>query len=432
MPNPDPIRLEPRALLRRLFAMAVDSALPENCLPPHLPRRPSGRLVVMGAGKAAAAMARVAEGHFGADLEGLVVTPYGHAVPCQRVEVLEAAHPVPDAAGVAAARRLLALAEGAGAGDTVLCLLSGGGSALLCLPPEGLGLADLQSVNRGLLACGASIAEINCVRRHLSAITGGRLAAACRPARVVNLLISDVPGDTPLDIASGPTVPDPTRCGEALDILGRYRIAAPAAVLDLLASGRGETVKPGDPRLAGVSSRMAATAMTALRAAEQEVLSQGLQARVLSDRIEGEARRVGAGMAALALQEQGAGKPPTVLLSGGETTVRVRGTGRGGRNSEFLLALAIALDGRPGIHALACDTDGVDGTDPIAGAIVTPDTLARARALGLDPSAMLERNDAHSFFEALGDSVVTGPTRTNVNDFRAILVTRDGLEMPEK
>ncbi|WP_242393644.1 glycerate kinase type-2 family protein [Anaeromyxobacter oryzisoli] len=416
---------EIRALLRSLLDAAIASAAPERCVPPHLPPTPRGRLVVVGAGKASAAMARAVEDHWEGPLEGLVVTRYGYAVPCRRVEIVEAAHPVPDAAGLEAARRILEKVSGLGPDDLVLGLISGGGSALLPSPAPGLTLEDEQRVSAALLRSGATISETNCVRRHLSAIKGGRLAAACHPARVLSLLVSDVPGDDPVDIASGPTVPDPTTCADALAVLERHRVATPDRVRALLESGAGETVKPGDPRLAGAEARLVATPQRALEAAAAEARAAGIPAHVLGDAIEGEARDVGAVLAAVARQVADRGqpfRPPCVLLSGGETTVTVRGHGRGGRNVEFLLALGLALRGHPAIHAIAADTDGVDGQEEIAGALLGPDTLERARALGLRPRERLDDNDAHGFFSALGDSVVTGPTRTNVNDFRAILI----------
>lgn len=416
---------EPRALLRRMFDAAVGAAQPALCVPAHLPEPPKGRLVVIGAGKASAAMARAVEDHWPGDLSGLVVTRYGYTVPCERIEIVEAAHPVPDAAGMEAARRIRALVQGLTPDDLVLCLISGGGSALLALPLDGLTLEDKQAVNRALLKSGATIAEMNCVRRHLSAVKGGRLAAACHPARVVTLLLSDVPGDDPMDIASGPTVADPTTCGDALAIVHRYGIDVPARVLAVLESGRGESVKPGDPRLAGCEARMIATPQMALEAAASVAAEAGYPVHILSDRIEGEARDVGKVLAGLALQVAERGQPftaPCILLSGGETTVTVRGQGRGGRNVEFLLSLGVALDGHPRIHALAGDTDGVDGLEEIAGAHLGPDSLARAWSRGINPKDRLADNDGHGFFEALGDSVVTGPTLTNVNDFRAILI----------
>ena len=421
--------MNPRELLQQLFAAAVEAAQPAHCIPPYLPAAPGGRLVVIGAGKASAAMTRAVEDHWPGELSGLVVTRYGYNVPCRRIEIVEAAHPVPDAAGLAAAARMLQTVAGLTADDLVLCLISGGGSALLPLPLPGLTLDDEQAVSRALLKSGATISEMNCVRRHLSAIKGGRLAAACHPARVLNLLISDVPGDNPIDIASGPTVADPTTCADALAIIRRHGIAMPPQVLDILQGGGGESVKPGDARLAGVETRLIATPQLALEAAAAVAREAGLPACILGDAIEGEARDVGKAFAGIALQVANRDQPfsrPCVLLSGGETTVTVRGQGRGGRNVEFLLALGIALGGQANVHALAGDTDGVDGLEETAGAYFAPDSLARAWALGINPRESLDNNDGHGFFAALGDSIVTGPTLTNVNDFRAILVT-DGI-----
>jgi hydroxypyruvate reductase len=419
--------LDERRLLRALFDAAVASAQPARVLAPHLPAPPTGRTIVVGAGKASAAMAEALETHWKGDLEGVVVTRYGYATPSRRIAVVEAAHPVPDAAGIAAAQRVLAAVADLTPNDLVIALISGGGSALLPLPAPGVSLDDKQVLGRALLASGAKIAEINCVRRHLSAIKGGRLAAACHPAHVVTLAISDVPGDDPTDIASGPTVADPTTLADAREVLRRYGIDAPPSVRRALHDEANESVKPGDARIARAEYRMIATPQMALEAAAAVARESGVAPVILSDRIEGEARDVGKVMAAIAQQVASRGQPvapPCVLLSGGETTVTVRGKGRGGRNVEFLLALALALHGSPGIHALAADTDGVDGAEEVAGAIVTPDTLARARGSGRRPADDLARNDAHAFFAALGDTVVTGPTRTNVNDFRAILVTR--------
>lgn len=416
---------DPKALLRRMFDAAVAAAQPDLCVPPHLPPPPRGRTVVVGAGKAAAAMARAVERHWPGPLSGLVVTRYGHAVPCRRVEVAEAAHPVPDAAGEAAARRILGLARGLAADDLLLCLVSGGGSSLLSLPLEGITLAEKQAVNQALLRSGATIAEMNCLRRHLSATKGGRLAAAAHPARVVTLLLSDVPGDDPADIASGPTVPDPTSCADALAVARRHGIDLPPAVREVLETGRGESVKPGDPRLARAEAVMVATPQLALEAAAAVARQAGLDAHILGDALEGEARHLGTALAGIARQVARRGQPfarPCVLLSGGEATVSVRGGGQGGRNVEFLLSLALALGGEAGVHALAADTDGVDGTGGAAGALAGPDTLARAAALGLCARDHLDRNDGHPFFGALGDLVGTGPTLTNVNDFRAILI----------
>jgi glycerate 2-kinase len=420
-------RPAPRDMLRRMFDAAIASAQPALCVPPQLPDAPRGRLIVIGAGKASAAMARAVEENWSGPLSGLVITRYGYAVPCERIDIVEAAHPVPDAAGMHAAQRVLERVSALHEDDLVLCLFSGGGSALMPLPAPGLTLDLKQTVSRALLACGATISEMNCVRRHLSAIKGGRLGAACHPARVVSLLISDVPGDRPIDIASGPTVADPTTCDDALAILRRYGIEMPGAVRDVLESGRGESVKPGDPRLARSAVRMIATPQMALEAAARVARAAGIAAHILGDAIEGEARDVGKVFAGLALQVAERNQPfsaPCVLLSGGETTVTVRGSGRGGRNVEYLLSLAIALEGHSRIHALAGDTDGVDGQEEIAGARMGPDTLARAWKLGMRPKDMLANNDGHGFFTALGDSVITGPTLTNVNDFRAILIEK--------
>ncbi|MEW6514028.1 MAG: glycerate kinase [Pseudomonadota bacterium] len=412
-----------------MFAAAIESAQPARCVPEYLtrllPEPPQGRLIVIGAGKASAAMAQAVEAHWPGELSGRVVTRYGYAVPCQRIEIAEAAHPVPDAAGEQAARRMLQLVHGLGADDTVLCLISGGGSALLPLPLDGITLTDKQAVNRALLKSGASISEMNCVRRHLSAIKGGRLAAACHPARVITLAISDVPGDHPGDIASGPTVGDATTCADALAIVRRYGIELPAHVRDVLESGRGESVKPGDCRLASADFHLIATPQRALEAAAEVGSAAGYPVHILGDSLEGEARDVGKTMAGMVRQIAQRGqpfRPPCIVLSGGETTVTVRGNGRGGRNVEFLLALGVALDGLAGVHALAGDTDGVDGQEEIAGAYLAPDALARAWALGINPKARLDNNDGHGFFGALGDAIVTGPTLTNVNDFRAILI----------
>ncbi len=413
-------------LLRKMFEAAIAEAQPAICLPPYLPPQPKGRLVVIGAGKASAAMAQAVEANWSGPLSGLVVTRYGYAVPCKHIEIVEAAHPVPDAAGQAAAARMMELVSQLTEDDLVLCLISGGGSSLLPMALPGLTLTDKQAINRALLESGASISEMNCVRRHLSAIKGGRLAAACHPARVLNLLLSDVPGDNPIDIASGPTVPDPTTCQDALDILQRYGIQVPAAARMLLESGQGETFKPGDSRLSHIDSVFISTPQMALEAAAKVASESGVTPYILGDAIEGESRDVAKTFAGMALQVSRRNQPfqkPCVLLSGGETTVTMRGQGRGGRNVEFLLALAIALKGEPSIHALAGDTDGVDGKEEVAGAYLEPQTLARAWHLGMKPAKYLDNNDAHSFFESLGDAVVTGPTKTNVNDFRAILVS---------
>jgi hydroxypyruvate reductase len=418
---------EPRALLRRMFQAAIDAAQPALCVPRHLPQPPLGRLVVIGAGKASAAMARAVEDNWRGELSGLVVTRYGYSVPCRRIEIVEAAHPVPDAAGLAAAERILKLVQNLHPEDLVLCLISGGASALLVLPLPGLTLQDKQAVNRALLTSGATIREMNCVRRHLSAVKGGRLGAACHPAKLITLLISDVPGDDPVDIGSGPTVADPSTCADALAILKRYAIEVPPNVRGLLESGRGESPKPGDPQLACSEIRMIATPQMALEAAANVARQAGVAPLILGDSIEGEARDVGKVMAGIARQVGTHGQPcaaPCVLLSGGETTVTVHGEGRGGRNVEFLLALGIALDGQEGVFAIAGDTDGVDGTEEVAGAYLAPDSLTRALDKGINARSSLANNDGHGFFESIGDAVVTGPTLTNVNDFRAILVTQ--------
>lgn len=419
----------PRELLFRMFEAAIAAAKPELCIPPHLPAPPKGRLIVIGAGKASAEMARVFEQHWQGPLSGLVVTRYGYAVPCQRIEIVEAAHPVPDFAGLNAARRMLDMVSDLTPDDLVVSLISGGGSSLLPLPGEGLNLEEKQEINQALLRSGATISEMNCVRRHLSAIKGGRLAAACYPARVLTLLISDVPGDDPINIASGPTVPDPTTCEDALAIVRRYGIELPGAARALLESGAGESIKPGDPRLAQAETRIITTPQQALEAAAVVAQEAGYATYILGDAIEGEAKDVGKTLGGIALQIANRGQPlpaPCILLSGGETTVTVRGFGRGGRNVEFLLSLGITLNGQPSVHALAGDTDGVDGLEEIAGAYLAPDTLERAWKMGLRPKDSLANNDGHGFFGILGDAVITGPTLTNVNDFRAILI--DGTD----
>ena len=420
---------EPKALLREMFDAAIARAMPDHCLPPFLPQPPRGRTIVLGAGKAAATMARAVEEHWAGELCGLVVTRYGHHAPCKRIEVVEAAHPVPDLAGREAAERILKMVQGLGADDLVLCLISGGGSALLALPAPGLTLQDKQAINRALLKSGANITEMNCVRKHLSAIKGGRLGAACHPARVVTLTISDVPGDDPAVIASGPSVPDRTTFAEARAILDKYAITEPQAVLAHLRAARDETPKPGDPRLARCEMHMIAAPQQSLEAAAEVARKAGVTPVILGDSLEGEAREVALVHAGIARQVLRHGQPaprPCVLLSGGETTVTVRGKGRGGRNVEFLLALGVALGGEPDVYALAGDTDGVDGTEDNAGALLTPDTLARATAAGVDAKSRLADNDGYTFFSALGDLIKTGPTLTNVNDFRAILVSPPG------
>ncbi|WP_235839973.1 glycerate kinase type-2 family protein [Derxia lacustris] len=409
-----------------MLDMAINAAQPSRCLPPYLPTElPKGRFIVIGAGKAAASMAKAVEENWPGEVEGLVITRYGYAQPCDRIDVVEAGHPVPDDAGREAAQRMLKLVSNLTPDDVVLCLISGGGSALLTAPLEGITLKHKQELSRALLASGASISEMNCVRRHLSALKGGRLALACAPAKVINLLISDVPGDDPIDIASGPTVPDPTTCADAIGIVKRYGIRLPQPVWKVLETGRGESIKPGDPRLPQIETHIIARPQTSLEAAADLARAAGVTPVILGDSIEGEAREVGKAMAGIALQVVRYGQPvvkPCVLLSSGETTVTVRGAGKGGRNVEFLLSLGIALNGVQGVHALAADTDGIDGAGKSAGALLRPGTLAKARTLGIVPRDALHANDGHGFFGAVGDSIVTGPTMTNVNDFRAILV----------
>ncbi|MBU0752818.1 MAG: glycerate kinase [Gammaproteobacteria bacterium] len=422
---------DPQAFLRGLFDAAVAAVHPAVCVPPQLPAPARGRTVVIGAGKAAAAMAAAVEQHWPADslprLSGMVVTRYGHGAPTTHIRVVEAAHPVPDAAGEIAAAEMFELVRGLTAEDMVLCLISGGGSALLALPAPGLTLADKQSVNRALLKSGANIHEMNCVRKHLSAIKGGRLALACAPARVVTLGISDIPGDDPSALASGPTVADPTTREQALAILAKYRIEVPAHVRARLESPECETPKPSDPRLANCETRVIATAQQALQAAVAYARQHGVTPLLLGDSIEGESRDIAYMHAAIARQIFHHGEPaqrPCVILSGGETTVTVRGQGRGGRAAEFLLALASVLD--IPAWALACDTDGIDGTEDNAGAWFGPDLAARAAERRLASADFLARNDGYSFFAALDRLIVTGPTRTNVNDFRAIYLPAAG------
>jgi glycerate 2-kinase len=417
---------DPASTLRRLFDAAVAAADPALCVPAHLPKPPKGRTVVIGAGKASAAMARAVEDHWPGEVSGLVVTRYGCAVPCERIEIVEAAHPVPDANGLQAAGRILELAASLGPDDLMLCLISGGGSALLSLPAVGLTFEDKQAVNEALLRSGAAIGDMNCVRKHLSAIKGGRLAQAASPAHVVSLLISDVPGDDPAVIASGPTVADATTTAEARATLEKFSVSVPAGVTAWLGGGQAETPKPGDEVFESAETITVARSQGSLEAAEDQATELGLSPLNLGDAIEGEARDVARQHAVLARAvsaSDGPIKTPGVLLSGGEVTVTIKGEGgRGGPNTEYLLAMALALDGAEGIYAMACDTDGIDGSEDNAGALITPDTLARARDAGLDAQALLDGNDAYTFFHGLGDLLMTGPTLTNVNDFRAILI----------
>jgi glycerate 2-kinase len=420
--------MKERQLLREMFEAAIAAASPDKAVPANLPPPPAGRTVVVGAGKAAASMARAVEAHWLADkpLSGLVVTRYGHGVgPLKRIEVVEAAHPIPDAAGQKAASRILDLAKGLGPDDLLLCLISGGGSALLSLPAAGITLDDKQALNKALLRSGANINEINCVRKHLSAIKGGKLALAAAPAKIVSLIISDVAGDDPSVIASGPTTPDATTLADAKAVLRRYGIVPPGSVQARLDDSKSETPKPGDPAFSRSETRIIAAPQASLEAAADVASRAGYRPLILGDAIEGEACEFGKVMAGIARQVTVHGQPtpaPCVLISGGETTVTVGGAGRGGRNVEFLLSLAVELDGRLRIFAIAGDTDGTDGAEEVAGAIVTPDSLERARRAGLNARALLADNDAHNFFRAIGDQVITGPTLTNVNDFRAVLI----------
>ena len=403
-----------------MFDAAVAAAQPGLCVPTHLPDPPKGRTVVVGAGKASAAMAQALEAHWQGPLDGLVVTRYGHGVPCERIEIVEAAHPVPDAAGLDAAERILDLVSGLSADDLVIALISGGGSSLLTLPAPGLTLADKQAVNAALLQSGAPIEAMNCVRKHLSAIKGGRLARAAAPARLEALLISDVPGDDPTLIASGPTVPDPTTFADARAVIERYNVKVPPVVQAHMNAAIDESPKPGDPCFTSTAARIIAAPSMALAAAAEIARAAGYNVELLGDAIEGEARDVATEHAR---RTRKAG-PGTVILSGGELTVTLTGEGHGGPNAEYALALALALDGAPGVHAIACDTDGIDGSEDNAGARIAPDTLQRAVAAGENPAASLDVNDSYGVFAAIGDLVVTGPTHTNVNDFRAILIDR--------
>jgi hydroxypyruvate reductase len=409
---------DPRRFLKRLLDAAIAAADPAACLPPFLPPSPKGRTIVIGAGKASAAMAAVVDERMPGPLSGLVITRYGHGLSTRRIEIVEAAHPVPDERGLDAARRIAAMVQGLNADDLVLCLISGGGSALLAAPPAGLSLADEQEVNRQLLSSGAPISAMNCLRKHLSMLKGGRLAALGYPAHILSLIISDVPGNDPSLVASGPTVADPTTSAEALAIVRTYALKLAPHIIDYLSSPRSETPKPGDERLARAEAKIIADPSRSLASAAALARAEGLTVIDLGDRVEGEARDVGR----LHALEARRAPPRSIILSGGETTVTIRGKGRGGRNTEYLLGLAIALGQGAGCYAIAADTDGIDGSEQNAGALITPDTLTRAEALGLDPQGFLADNDAYGFFHCLGDLIVTGPTRTNVNDFRAILV----------
>jgi len=415
----------PKVVLQSLFNAAIEAAQPAKCLPRHLPEPPKGKTVVIGFGKGAAAMAKVVEDNWQGPLEGVVVTRYGFGAPCQRVQVLEAGHPVPDQAGIDATRKILEAVSNLSADDLVICLVSGGGSSLLVQPPEGITLEEKQALTNMLLASGAPIGKINTVRRHLSRVKGGRLAEACWPARVVSLIISDVPGDDLTGIASGPTVPDTTSNNDALAVLSRYGITPPHAIAAYLSKKEAAPPSSTAPCFTNAETILIATAMTALRSAATLAEVKGYSETILGDAIEGEARDVAREQARMALkiaQENTDHPRPCLLISGGETTVTIKGKGRGGPNTEFALALAIALNGHPGIYAIACDTDGIDGSENNAGAFIAPDTLKRAKNLGLDAQNYLDNNDSYSFFEKLNDLIVTGPTQTNVNDFRAILI----------
>ncbi|WP_354595938.1 glycerate kinase type-2 family protein [Rhodovulum tesquicola] len=418
-----PLASSPATFLRGLFDAAVAAADPMRTVPAALPPKPPGRVLVIGAGKASARMAEAVESAWG-PCEGLVITRYGYARPTQGIEIVEAAHPVPDAAGVAATDRMLALLDGVGEDDFVLALISGGGSALLIRPAGAITLVEKQRVNADLLASGAPIGQMNTLRKHLSRVKGGQLAAAAHPARMLALMISDVPGDDPASIASGPTVGDVTTPADARAILDRWAITPPASVAAVLAGETG-VLRPDDPRLARIENRVIAAPSQSLAAAAGIARASGCRVEILGDALEGEARTLAADHAALALARQAAMAPdaaPLVLLSGGECTVTRRGDGIGGPNAEYALAMAAALEGAPGIHAIACDTDGVDGAAEVAGAVIGPDTPAKARAAGRDMAEALADNDSHGFFAALGDQVIPGPTLTNVNDFRAILI----------
>ena len=421
--SPDMID-DPRSFLVSLFEAAVAAAGADRCLDGALPGPTAGRTAVVGAGKAASAMARVVESHWSGALEGLVVTPYGHGMKTRRIETVEASHPVPDKAGLDATRRILNLVDGLGEGDRVLALISGGGSSLLVAPAPGLSLDDKRAVNEALLRSGAAIGEMNCVRKHLSAIKGGRLAAAAWPAEVAALAISDVPGDDPAVIASGPTVGDPGTRHDALAILARYHLDVPGPVRRWLECPASETPKPGDKALSRSTFTILAAARVSLEAAARRAIGCSVGVTLLGDNLQGEARDLARRHARLAVDMAAGMLPrPHLILSGGETTVTRAGSGTGGRNQEYLLALAVALDGRQGIHALACDTDGIDGSTRAAGAVIDPGTMDRAHLVGLQPADVLARQDSGRFFSQLGDQIVTGPTCTNVNDFRAILIT---------
>lgn len=412
---------DPKKFLLSLFDAAVAAAQPSLCVPTYLPEPPKGRCIVIGGGKAGGAMAAAVEKHYDSEISGLVITRYDYAVPCEHIEIIEAAHPVPDAAGMAGAERMLKTVAGLSEDDLVLCLISGGGSALMALPANGITLDEKQSVNQTLLRSGAAINEMNIVRKHISKIKGGRLARASAPARLHTLLISDVVGDDVSAIASGPTVPDPSTYADALAVIKKYNMELPASVMSVLNAGEDETPKPGDAIFANNTVEIIASGLNSLEAAAKIAEQAGITPIILNDSLEGEARVVGREMAGFVSSYKD--QAPCVLLSGGELTVKVEGSGKGGPNTEFLMGLAAGLEGMEDVFAIACDTDGADGLVDNAGAIITPDTLARAQTAGLDLDAMLADNDAYSFFEALDDLVISGPTHTNVNDLRAIYIS---------
>ncbi|NEX61965.1 glycerate kinase type-2 family protein [Noviherbaspirillum galbum] len=415
----------PSGFLRHLFSVAVNAVDPMLLVPQHLPPAPKGRTIVIGAGKASARMALAVERYWTGSLEGLVVTRYGHGEPCEKIEIAEAGHPVPDSAGEACAKRMLGMLHGLTSDDLVIALISGGGSALLSLPADGLSSEEKRKINKALLLSGATIQEMNCVRSHLSQVKGGRLAMAAFPAKVVTLVVSDVPGDDPGVVASGPTIPNASAPADALAILDKYAIPVSDACRKILQSGSNQAPASIHAQLGQNTTKVIATAQQALDAATRAARNHGYTPLVLGNSIEGEARDIALMHAAIARQIVEHKQPierPCVILSGGETTVTVRGNGRGGRNAEFLLSLGIGLNGMPDVYAIACDTDGIDGTEDNAGCLLSPNSLARARAMGLSPRALLQDNDGYGFFRALGDLIVTGPTRTNVNDFRAILI----------
>ncbi|MCK5296158.1 MAG: glycerate kinase [Alphaproteobacteria bacterium] len=417
-----------REFLLSLFESAVSAATPSKRIKQFLPSPPKGKTIVIGAGKAAASMAKAVEENWEGSLSGLVVTRYGHSLPCEKIKVIEASHPVPDDKGEKATKQMLSMVKELGKDDLVICLISGGGSALLTAPADGIDMNDKRTITKALLKSGADIAEMNCVRKHLSAVKGGRLALAAYPARIVSLLISDVVGDNPSVIASGPTVPDPTTCKDAINILEKYNIPVKEKILELLRSGELESPKPENSKLEKSEIKLVSTPHEALLAAAETARKHGVTPIILGDAIEGEAKEVAkvmAGITASVMRWKEPVKPPCVILSGGETTVTVKGNGRGGRNAEFLLGLGVALNTSvEKIWAIACDTDGIDGTEDNAGAVLTPDSFVKARELGINPETFLADNNAYVFFESLGDLIKTGPTRTNVNDFRAIYIEK--------